>query len=128
MLITLILKFNFSFWALATAKASTTAISRFVKHYELYTAAVCQQAEDRDNSFVRDIDSYMTVGRDTIGATSSFDLLLLDIEISDEKLDDTRIVELELLATDMIILANVSPFCSIFSRVGSPTSHGILGR
>jgi len=95
-----------SFWALASAKASITATRRFVKHYELYAAAVCEQAEDRDNSFVRDIDAYMALRRDTIGAKPSFDLLLLAMEIPDEKLDDPKIVELELLAIDMIILGN----------------------
>jgi len=87
-------------------------------------AAICQQAEDRDNSFVRGVDSYMALRRGTVGAQPTFDLLLLAMEIPDEKLDDPKIVELELLATDMIILANVSPFCSVFPRIPSLTPHG----
>ena len=69
--------------------------------------AVIQQAEDRDNDYVRSISEYLDLRRRTIGAKPSFDLLLLPLELPDHILDHPVITELSQLSIDMIILANV---------------------
>ena len=97
----------FSFWSRALKSASKCAATRFVRDYETYVAAVIQQAEDRDRNYVRTIEEYYELRRNTIGAKPSFDLLLLPLEIPEEILEDPRIATLAELSIDMIILGNV---------------------
>jgi hypothetical protein len=100
---------------------SAVVFRRFVKRYGLYMDAVCHEAKDRENSFLRDSESYMSMRRDTIGTKPCFDLILLSSTLGDKELNDPVILELEKLATDMIIWTNVSPLQThrlLLSRVG----------
>jgi Delta6-protoilludene synthase len=63
-----------------------------------------QQAHDRLHDHIRDIDSYLALRRDTIGAKLAF--ALLDGE--DDAMNEPKIVELENTAIDIISLSNVS--------------------
>jgi hypothetical protein len=67
-----------------------------------------QQAEDRSRSHIRDIASYLEVRRRTIGARPSFNILEMDMDLPDEIKYHHTILELELLAIDLTIIANVS--------------------
>ena len=80
-----------------------------------------QQAHDRSQERIRDIESYLVLQRDTIGAKLAF--ALLDGE--EDMLNDPSIEELENAAIDIISLSNVSvahdPFRLVF---GSPDLGG----
>lgn len=67
-----------------------------------------QQAEDRSESHIRDIASYIEVRRNTIGAKPSFALLELDMDIPDEVFQNGAIQELTMATIDMLCLGNVS--------------------
>lgn len=95
-----------SFGSRLQTTASTTITERFLQHYDEYTSAVCQEAKDRDESRIRDFGSYVAVRRGTIGTHPCYDLLLLSSEVSQNVLYDPRIVELESLATSMVLLLN----------------------
>jgi hypothetical protein len=77
-----------------------------------------QQAEDRSRAHIRDIASYLEVRRRTIGAKPSFNILEMDMDLPDEVKDNPTILELELLAIDLTIIANVSSWSFLFHIVG----------
>jgi Terpene synthase family 2, C-terminal metal binding len=62
-----------------------------------------QQAQDRSQKHIRNMESYMVLRRETIGAKLAFALL----EGEDDVLNDSRVVELEAAAIDIISLSNV---------------------
>ncbi|VDC01312.1 unnamed protein product [Peniophora sp. CBMAI 1063] len=94
------------FWELAIKTASPGSQKRFLESYAQYTQAVVQQAEDRHNKHVRNVDEYFYVRRDTIGAKPSFAVLELDLNLPQEVMDHPVIKEMEILSIDMIILGN----------------------
>lgn len=96
------------FWELAIKTASPESQKRFLEYYAQYTQAVVQQAVDRHNKHVRNVDEYFFVRRDTIGAKPSFAVLELDLNLPQEVMDHPVIKEMEILSIDMIILGNVS--------------------
>ena len=63
-----------------------------------------QQAHDRSEEHIRDVESYLVLRRETIGAKLAFALLDCDEGV----LNDPRIMELENAAIDIISLSNVS--------------------
>ncbi len=96
------------YWARAV-KISTKAFQRrSLVTWEEYLHGTAQQAEDRSRSHVRDIDSYLEVRRRTIGVRTSFNVLEMDMDLPDEILAHPDMRELESLAIDLTIIANVS--------------------
>jgi len=92
-------------------KSSQTTLLRFIPSYERYLEAVLCEAAERENHFIRgSIDAYLALRRYTGAIKPSFDLILLPVEIPDEVLLDPRIVKLEMIAIDMVAVANVSVF------------------
>lgn len=77
--------------------------------WEEYLHGTAQQAEDRGTAYIRDIASYLEVRRQTIGARPSFNILEMDMDLPDEVIEHPTIKEMELLAIDLTIIANVSP-------------------
>ena len=63
--------------------------------------------EDRAGRVIRDVDGYFAVRRGTIATRPTFAILLLSIDLPEAVLDHPTIVELEQLATDMVIISNV---------------------
>jgi hypothetical protein len=74
---------------------------------------------------IRGIDSYMSVRRDTIGATPSFALLELDMDIPDNVINHPYVKHLTTCVVDMIILGNVRLFRS-FRRQCADDSFSFL--
>jgi hypothetical protein len=68
--------------------------------------SVVQQAIDRTNNRIRDIDSYFEVRRDTVGAKSSFAICELYMNLPDTVMDHPVIMKLTELCIDMIIIGN----------------------
>lgn len=68
-----------------------------------------QEAQDRQHKSVRkSMADYLDLRRYTGAIKPSLDLLLLPLEISDELLDIPVVKELEMIAIEMIAVANVS--------------------
>lgn len=101
-------KFNRRFWERAIQHASDTSRKRFIASYEEYLESVWQQAVDRSGHYVRDIESYFHVRRDTIGAKPVLALLELDLDIPDAVYAHPAIQEIVVTSVDMITIANVS--------------------
>lgn len=104
----LITHFIFRFWALTITNASAQSQKHFIETFDEYLDSVVQQAEDRSESRIRDIQSYIDVRRNTIGAKPSFALLELDMDLPDEVLAHPTIQSLSLATIDMLCLGNVS--------------------
>jgi hypothetical protein len=93
----------------------------------VYTKAVVEQARDRDYVIFRklifvfkmdccsliiglgDVESYMDLRRNNLGAKPAFALLEMDIEIPQAAYEHSAVVKLRQCAVDMICLANVGP-------------------
>lgn len=74
---------------------------------EEYLHGTAQQAEDRQTSLIRDMESYLQVRRKTIGVLSSFNMIEMDMDIPDDIMDDPVIKEIQALGVDLTIIANV---------------------
>ncbi|KAF7346245.1 Terpenoid synthase [Mycena sanguinolenta] len=94
------------FWALAVKSSSPMSQKRFIQTFARYTAAVVEQAADRDRKHVRSIEEYMYLRRFTIGAEPSYIPLILSMDLPDEVIDHPAIVSLSAFVTDMIIFDN----------------------
>ncbi|KZV89553.1 terpenoid synthase [Exidia glandulosa HHB12029] len=79
---------------------------RFIESFEDYTDAIVQRAQDRDRAYVRNVQDYFSVRRETIGTRPAFAFLLFDKTIPNEILEDPVMSQLQSLASDMIILGN----------------------
>ena len=93
-----------SFWLRALRTLSSSSAHRFIVAFREYSESIVQQAHDREEEHIRDVESYLALRRETIGAKLAF--ALLDCE--EGLLNDPRIVELENTAIDIISLCNVS--------------------
>ena len=80
----------------------------YVRTFEAYVDAVVQEAADRQNKYIRTVDEYFTMRRDTSAVKPCFALLELDLNLTQEVIDHPVIKEMETLGTDMVTLANVS--------------------
>ena len=67
-----------------------------------------QEVADRSTRTVRDVESYLELRRGTIATKPTFALLLYNINLPSWVLEHPMIEELERLASDMIIISNVS--------------------
>lgn len=100
------------FWSLAIKTTPPVTQRRFISSFKDYLDSVVQQAADRDNDEHRTIDSYLENRRENIGSRPPYALLELGLNIPEEILELDVIKELEVYASDMIILDNV---CATFS-------------
>lgn len=94
------------YWVNAIKTATPTAQRRFIDTFQLYTDSVVQQAADRDDHRIRDIDSYFAVRRDTIGAKPSFAINEVHLNLTDEVLNNPIVMSLTASCIDMLIIGN----------------------
>ncbi|KAJ7155535.1 terpenoid synthase [Mycena crocata] len=95
-----------SFWANAINTVGPTAQKRFIEEFEYYTKAVVEQAQDRDRFVFRNLENYMDVRRNNLGAKPAFALLEMDFEMPQHVYDNSALVTLRKCSVDMICLAN----------------------
>ncbi|KAF5365843.1 hypothetical protein D9757_012802 [Collybiopsis confluens] len=94
------------YWQRVLKFATPRGQERFIEIYDEFVSAVVEQANDREHSTIHDVDSFLEVRRNTIGAKPSFAVLELDMSLPDEVVHHPVIVKLRLLATDMLCLGN----------------------
>jgi hypothetical protein len=116
------------FWERAIPTASPQSQKRFVETFEEYLEAVVQQAADRGRSFIRSIESYLELRRNTAAAKPSFALLELDMSLPDEVIYHPVIQELNVVTVDMLCIGNVSIESPLFSTTNRQTYHRISCR
>ena len=94
------------FWSNATKFATASSQRQFIDGFQMFMDAIIQQAVDRSTDHIRDIDSYLSVRRNTIGAMPAFALCGLYLDIPDSVIKHPVIAKLAVLSTDMIIMDN----------------------
>lgn len=72
-----------------------------------YVDAVAQQAEHRSEARILDVENYFLLRRHTSGAPSTIALWELDMDIPDEVREHPTLRMLQILATELICIANV---------------------
>ncbi|KAG6879126.1 hypothetical protein C0992_005013 [Termitomyces sp. T32_za158] len=82
------------------------ARGRFIKSFDDFTKAVVTQAHDRALEYVRDIDEYLPIRRETIGAKQAFIALEFDLNLPDEVFEDPIIQSVIDACSDLISLDN----------------------
>lgn len=95
------------FWELSSQFASIGARRRFIAALNSFTTAVVQQAQDRAQNYMRTVDEYFLIRRDTIGAKPAFAVLEFGLNLPDEVFEDPVIQTLTDVCIDLIILSNV---------------------
>ena len=94
------------FWANAIKSATSFSQKLFIDTFQQYMDSVVQQAADRNNNHIRDVDSYFEVRRDTIGAKPSFAINQLYMNLPDKVNNNPVIKKLCELCIDMLIIGN----------------------
>ncbi|KNZ73745.1 Pentalenene synthase [Termitomyces sp. J132] len=93
-------------WELISKCASLNARRRLIESLGNFTASVAQQAQDRTLNYIRNVDEYFSVRRETIGAKQAFVVLEFELNLPDEFFDDPVIQRLVNACIDLIIISN----------------------
>jgi len=94
------------YWENAIKTATPTAQKRFIDNFQTYTDSVVQQALDRDDHNIREVEDYFEVRRDTIGAKPSFAINEVHLNIPDEVMQHDVLKKLHSSAIDMLCIGN----------------------
>lgn len=87
---------------------SAPSQQRFLTAFEEYLNAVVVQAKDRSRHRIRDIQSYLELRRNTIGAKPSFAIMEAEMNLPEEVIKHPVMVELTNLTIDLLCIGNVS--------------------
>ncbi|KAL7282972.1 terpenoid synthase [Trametes coccinea BRFM310] len=113
------------FWQHAVKIASASSQRRFIATFDDYCQSVVEQATDRAIGRMHDVDSYLHMRRENIGAKPSFAILELDMDLPDEVFFHPMLVDLSTWAIDMLILGN--DICSYnVEQARGDDSHNIV--
>ncbi|KAG1856653.1 terpenoid synthase [Suillus subalutaceus] len=94
------------FWERTIQDASAQSQKRFIATFELYLESMVQQANDRNEHCIRDIESYIDVRRDTVAMKAVFALLELGLDIPDEVISHPTIEAMAIASMDMVFIDN----------------------
>ncbi|KAG6877090.1 hypothetical protein C0993_010326 [Termitomyces sp. T159_Od127] len=93
-------------WKLVSEVSSAASRGRLIKNIYNCTSAIVQQAQDRVLDHVRDVDEYLFLRRETVGATSAFVVLEFSLNLPDDIFEDAVIQRLNNACVDLILLSN----------------------
>lgn len=98
-----------SYFSRYVAKAGPGCTERFIHTMDLFFKAIHQQAIDRQNGLVPDLESYIPVRRDTSGCKPCFALIefAAGIDLPQEVVSHPLITSLEDATNDLITWSNV---------------------
>ncbi|KAJ7803885.1 terpenoid synthase [Mycena olivaceomarginata] len=94
------------FWLNAIQIATPTSQRRFINEFQHYLDSVVQQAQDRTEQYIRGIDEYFEVRRNTIGAKPSFCINAIEMNFPHEVMTNQHIVTMTAACIDMLIIGN----------------------
>ncbi|KJA16009.1 hypothetical protein HYPSUDRAFT_148365 [Hypholoma sublateritium FD-334 SS-4] len=84
----------------------TQGIDHFIADFEAYAKSVIQEADDRVQGIVRNVEEYFILRRDTCGGKPSFSFFGLGLFIPKEVFDHPIMQSLTESATDLIAMTN----------------------
>lgn len=88
---------------------------RFFKSWEDYVTSVAHQAEDRSQSHILDLESFIQIRRLSSGGFPTMLIHEMDMDIPDDIRWHPTIVEMEKLGVDLIGIVNVSEKANEFT-------------
>lgn len=94
------------FWSRAIQSASLTSQQHFLDDYITYLRAVIVEAGDRDKNATYDIQGYLSIRRQTVGAQSAFAIFELGLNLVDEVYYHPAVTELIDCAAELILIDN----------------------
>ncbi|KAL4067245.1 isoprenoid synthase domain-containing protein [Scleroderma yunnanense] len=94
------------FWERAVRTASPTSQRHFLDDYIMYLRSVIVEATDRDKNVTRDINGYLSVRRQTVGAQSAFAIFELGLNLVDEVYYHPAVTELISYVAELILIDN----------------------
>lgn len=80
---------------------------RFIADFDAYTQSVIQEADDREKGYIRSVEDYFILRRDTCGAKPSFSFHGLGLNIPHEVFEHPLVISMMESATDLIAITNV---------------------
>ncbi|KAG6867045.1 hypothetical protein C0993_007245 [Termitomyces sp. T159_Od127] len=95
------------FWHLSSQYASSGARRRFIEAMDTYTTSIVREAQDRAENYIRSLDEYVSLRRDTVGVKPSLVVLEFGLSLPDEFFDDPVVQRLTNACVDIVILSNV---------------------
>ena len=98
----------FRFWERASRSASPTSQQHFLDDFIMYLQSVILEATDRDKNVTRDIEGYLSLRRQTVGAQSAFAIYELGLNLIDEVYYHPAVTELISYTAELILIDNVS--------------------
>ncbi|KAF8840213.1 terpene synthase [Paxillus ammoniavirescens] len=101
-------KMSKSFFSRFMRTGGPGCTERFIHTMDLFFTAVAKQAEDRANGHIPDLDSYITVRRDTSGCKPCFALIeyAAGIDLPDEVMSHPVIMAMEEATNDLVTWSN----------------------
>ncbi|KAG5335311.1 hypothetical protein C0989_001474 [Termitomyces sp. Mn162] len=94
------------FWQLSLKCVSESARRRFIEAFDEYTTAVSEEAHERAQSFVRNIDDYIIFRRSTGAMNATFMPIQFTLNLPDEVFEDPVIRRLTDAYSDLATLMN----------------------
>ncbi|KAG6330338.1 hypothetical protein ID866_8752 [Astraeus odoratus] len=94
------------FWERALKYASPTSQRHFIDDYITYLRSVVAEAADRDKNVTRDIQGYLSIRRQTVGAQSAFAIFELGLNLVDEVYYHPAVTELINHVAELILIDN----------------------
>ena len=100
----------FSFCIRATNQVPPGAhcVEHFLEEWDIYTAAVVREADDRTKRIYRTFEEYLPIRRSSSGCMPSFVLCEFGLDLPEEAYHHPIMDELREQATDLIAIGNVS--------------------
>lgn len=97
----------FRFWLRLPKTATETFRRRFYATWVDYVDCVVKQAQYRSKSRILDLEEFLVIRRHTSGAPSTIAFYEMHSDIPDHIRQHPIILELETIAVDLIVIANV---------------------
>jgi hypothetical protein len=104
------LPYSGRFWLRLPKATTATCRRRFLATWSDYAASVAREAEHRTESRILDVEIYVPLRRNTIGALPVFALWELDMDIPDDVREHPTLRKMVALGAEIIAIDNVSSF------------------
>ncbi|KAF5343425.1 hypothetical protein D9758_011853 [Tetrapyrgos nigripes] len=101
-------KMTKDFWRRMISTASPGCQQRFISYFDYYFQSVAEQARDRSEGVIPDLESYIALRRDTSGCKSTFALIEFanNLDIPDEVMEHPSIRSLDEACNDLVTWSN----------------------
>ncbi|KAG5719090.1 Pentalenene synthase [Termitomyces sp. T112] len=94
------------FWQSSLKFASEGARRRFIKGFDEYTTKVVEEAQDRVQDLIRNIDDYILFRRSAVGMKATYVFIEFSLDLPDESFEHPIIQRLTDTSSDLIWLIN----------------------